>query len=225
MSRGRRNGGRRSIPPLRSAALIRLSAAIIDAYADAKSRRALLDFEDLVERARRLLAAPGTAAWVLFKLDEGLEHILIDEAQDTSPAQWEIVRKLAEEFFAGLGAAAERSPDRPRTIFAVGDVKQSIFSFQGAAPVEFSRAREYFADRVTAARQCCRDVQMQVSFRSTSAVLAAVDAVFAREDARQGVAEIVAGVTREITHRASREGQAGRVELWPVIEPEEEESG
>lgn len=210
---------------LRSAALIRLSAAIIDAYADAKSRRALLDFEDLVERARRLLAAPGTAAWVLFKLDEGLEHILIDEAQDTSPAQWEIVRKLAEEFFAGQGAAAERSPDRPRTIFAVGDVKQSIFSFQGAAPVEFSRAREYFADRVTAARQCFRDVQMQVSFRSTSAVLAAVDAVFAREDARQGVAEIVAGVTREITHRASREGQAGRVELWPVIEPEEEESG
>lgn len=210
---------------LRSAALIRLSAAIIDAYGAAKSRRALLDFEDLVERARRLLAAPGTAAWVLFKLDEGLEHILIDEAQDTSPAQWEIVRRLAEEFFAGLGAAAERSPDRMRTIFAVGDVKQSIYSFQGADPAGFTQARAYFSERVRAAAQEFRDVQMQVSFRSTPAVLAAVDAVFAREDARQGVAEIVSGVTREIAHRASREGQAGRVELWPVIEPEEEEAG
>lgn len=210
---------------LRSAALIRLSAAIIDAYGRAKSRRALLDFEDLVERARRLLAAPGTAAWVLFKLDEGLEHILIDEAQDTSPAQWEIVRALAEEFFSGLGAAAERAPERPRTIFAVGDVKQSIYSFQGADPAGFTAARGYFAGRVTAAEQHFRDVQMQVSFRSTSAVLQAVDAVFAREDARQGVAEIVAGVTREITHRASRTGQAGRVELWPVVEPEDEEAG
>ncbi|WP_281684408.1 double-strand break repair helicase AddA [Thalassobaculum salexigens] len=210
---------------LRSAALIRLSAAIIDAYGRAKSRRALLDFEDLVERARRLLTSPGTAAWVLFKLDEGLEHILIDEAQDTSPAQWEIVRALAEEFFAGLGAMAERAPDRPRTIFAVGDVKQSIYSFQGADPAGFTEAREYFAGRVTAAEQTFRDVQMQVSFRSTAAVLSAVDAVFAREDARQGVAEIVAGVTREIAHRASRTGQAGRVELWPVVEPEDEEAG
>ncbi|MDF1792429.1 MAG: double-strand break repair helicase AddA [Thalassobaculaceae bacterium] len=210
---------------LRSAALIRLSAAIIDAYGSAKARRALLDFEDLVERARRLLAAPGNAAWVLFKLDEGLEHILIDEAQDTSPAQWEIVRALAEEFFAGLGAASERAPDRPRTIFAVGDVKQSIYSFQGADPAGFTDARGYFAGRVEAAEQSFRDVQMQVSFRSTSAVLRAVDAVFAREDARQGVAEIVSGVTREIAHRASREGQAGRVELWPVIEPEDEEAG
>ena len=208
---------------LRSAALIRLSGAIIDAYAAAKSRRALLDFEDLVERARRLLAAPGTAAWVLFKLDEGLEHILIDEAQDTSPAQWEIVRALAEEFFSGLGAVAEREPERPRTIFAVGDVKQSIYSFQGADPAGFTLAREYFARRVVEADQRFRDVQMQVSFRSTAAVLSAVDAVFAREDARQGVAEIVSGVAREIAHRASRTGQAGRVELWPVIEPMEEE--
>ncbi|MEQ8394746.1 double-strand break repair helicase AddA [Thalassobaculum sp.] len=209
---------------LRSAALIRLSAAIIDAYGAAKARRALLDFEDLVERARRLLAAPGTAAWVLFKLDEGLEHILIDEAQDTSPAQWEIVRALAEEFFSGLGAAADRAPERVRTIFAVGDVKQSIYSFQGADPTGFTEARAYFADRIEAAQQTFRDVQMQVSFRSTSAVLGAVDAVFAREEARQGVAEIVSGVTREIAHRASRQGQAGRVELWPVIEPEEEET-
>ncbi len=208
---------------LRSAALLRLSGAIIDAYAAAKSRRALLDFEDLVERARRLLAAPGTAAWVLFKLDEGLEHILIDEAQDTSPAQWEIVRALAEEFFSGLGTIAEREPERPRTVFAVGDVKQSIYSFQGADPAGFTLARAYFARRVVEAEQRFRDVQMQVSFRSTAAVLSAVDAVFAREDARQGVAEIVSGVAREIAHRASRTGQAGRVELWPVIEPMEEE--
>ena len=114
-------------------ALVRLGDALLHAYDEAKRLKGALDFDDLVLTARDLLRRPGVAPWVLFKLDGGLDHILIDEAQDTNPEQWEIVAALAEEFFAGEGAR-----DRIRTIFAVGDAKQSIYSFQRADPRAFS---------------------------------------------------------------------------------------
>ena len=97
---------------------------------------------------RDLLRRAGVAPWVLFKLDGGLDHILIDEAQDTNPEQWEIVAALAEEFFAGEGARAE-----VRTVFAVGDAKQSIFSFQRADPAAFARMRRHFKRRVDDAQR------------------------------------------------------------------------
>lgn len=204
---------------MRTAALLVLAAAVIDAYETEKAHRAALDYDDLVHQARKLLGRPGVAAWVLFKLDGGLDHILIDEAQDTSPAQWEIVRALAEEFFAGLGARAARDPEITRTIFAVGDVKQSIYSFQGADPTGFTTARDHFAARVLTAKQRFQRIPLQVSFRSTAAVLAAVDAVFAQPEARDGVAEDAF----PIEHRAYRDGQAGRVEVWPTLVPKKVE--
>ena len=114
-------------------ALARLGEALLHAYDEGKRLAGALDFDDLVLAARDLLRRPGVAPWVLFKLDGGLDHILIDEAQDTNPEQWEIVAALAEEFFAGEGAR-----DRIRTVFAVGDAKQSIFSFQRADPRTFA---------------------------------------------------------------------------------------
>ena len=87
-------------------------------YEQAKAARGALDFSDLVARTAALLTEAGAAAWVLYKLDGGVEHVLIDEAQDTAPEQWAIVRALTGEFFSG-----EKSG---RTIFAVGDEKQSI---------------------------------------------------------------------------------------------------
>ena len=153
------------------------------------------------------------APWVLFKLDGGLDHILIDEAQDTNPEQWEIVAALAEEFFAGEGAH-----ERTRTIFAVGDAKQSIYSFQRADPEAFLRMRRHFATRIAAARQEWRVVPLEISFRSTEPVLQAIDAIFRHENARDGVA--LDG--SEIRHVAARAGQAGLVELWPPVEPQPE---
>src|SRR6516225_11134212 len=125
----------------------------------------------------------SSAPWVLFKLDGGLDHILIDEAQDTNPEQWEIVAGLAQEFFAGEGAR-----DRLRTIFAVGDAKQSIYSFQRADPRAFLRMREHFEARIRDARQDWRVVPLEISFRSTEPVLRAIDAIFRHEAARDGVA-------------------------------------
>jgi ATP-dependent helicase/nuclease subunit A len=197
-----------------SCGLIRLGGALMDAYAELKRVRGVLDYDDLISTALDLLRRPGIAPWVLFKLDGGLDHILIDEAQDTNPEQWQIVAALAEEFFAGEGAG-----DRLRTIFAVGDAKQSIYSFQRADPRTFLRMRDHFERRISAARQEWRVVPLEVSFRSTEPVLRAIDAVFKQEAARDGVA--LDG--SEIRHIASRAGHAGVVELWPpaVGSPEE----
>jgi ATP-dependent helicase/nuclease subunit A len=194
-----------------SAALVRLGEALLDAYVRHKAALAFLDYDDLVLRARDLLRRPAVAPWVLFKLDGGIDHILIDEAQDTNPEQWEVVEALAEEFFTGAGART-----LPRTVFAVGDVKQSIYSFQRADPEAFARMRQHFAQRVAAAEQDWRVVDLDVSFRSTDAVLAAVDAIFARAEASAGVALDRA----PIRHRPYRAEHAGLVELWPPVAPD-----
>jgi ATP-dependent helicase/nuclease subunit A len=197
-----------------SCALIRLGGALIEAYAERKRAQGALDYDDLVTLTLNLLRRPGIAPWVLFKLDGGLDHILIDEAQDTNPEQWKIVAALAEEFFAGEGAR-----DRLRTIFAVGDAKQSIYSFQRADPRAFIEVRRHFEERVAAARQNWRIVPLETSFRSTEPVLRAIDAVFRQPAARDGVA--LDGL--EIRHLAARAGHAGLVELWPPAVPTPEE--
>ncbi|MEK7819662.1 MAG: UvrD-helicase domain-containing protein, partial [Pseudomonadota bacterium] len=192
-----------------TAGLLTLAGALDETYARAKRARALLDYDDLIHAARRLLAVQGDASWVLYKLDGGIDHILIDEAQDTNPEQWRVVEKLAAEFFAGAGAH-EAQAKAPRTVFAVGDVKQSIYGFQGADPNAFLDMRALFAKKAEAARRAWRTVDLNVSFRSVQTVLDAVDATFARPEAADGVA-LDGGAIR---HQAFRAGQAGLVELW-----------
>ncbi|MFN0042562.1 MAG: double-strand break repair helicase AddA [Alphaproteobacteria bacterium] len=189
-------------------ALVALGADILTRYRDHKRRYAKLDYDDLILGARRLVAEGGRAAWVLYKLDGGIDHVLVDEAQDTSPEQWQIIGALTEEFFAGEGARA-----RGRSIFAVGDPKQSIFSFQGVEPTKFAEVRDGLAARARAAGAPWQEIGLDVSFRSTAAVLGAVDAVFAHAQARDGVAD------QPPRHEAFRAGMAGRVELWPLVGP------
>jgi ATP-dependent helicase/nuclease subunit A len=189
-----------------SGALVTLARPVAHGYAARKDEAGLLDYDDLIDRTRTLLFDPG-AAWVLYKLDGGLDHLLLDEVQDTAPQQWRIAHALTEEFFAGAGAR-----DRVRTVFAVGDRKQSIYSFQGADTAEFDRSHDELAHRVRASGQEFRDVGLDVSFRSTAAVLALVDAVFANPLARPGVV----GPEETLTHYANRVGHAGLVELWPL---------
>ena len=116
--------------------------------------------------ARDLLRRPGVAPWVLFKLDGGLDHILIDEAQDTNPEQWAIVAALTEEFFAGE-PEGDAGDGRNRTVFAVGDAKQSIYSFQRADPRAFVEMRAHFQARVSEAKKEWRLVPLDISFRAT----------------------------------------------------------
>ncbi len=191
-----------------SAALILLARPVLASYAEGKSRTGRLDYDDLIARTEKLLEDPG-AAWVLFKLDGGLDHLLLDEVQDTSPAQWAIAGQLTSEFFVGEGAHS----DRPRSVFAVGDRKQSIYGFQGADPEAFEDWRKILGNSVRNGGQEWRDVPLDVSFRSTAPVLKLVDEVFNDPDTAAGVAE----PPGTLAHVVNRVGHAGRVELWPLV--------
>lgn len=190
-----------------SLALSGIGMQIIKRYDELKKERSVADYDDLISAARRLLEKSGAAAWVLFKLDGGIEHILVDEAQDTSPEQWAVVKSLAEEFFSGEGASKAK-----RTVFAVGDKKQSIYSFQGADPDEFERMRAFFRQKATNARQAWHDVPMYISFRSTPAVIEAVNRTLKNPVAARGVVD----EGEDATHLSWRKGEAGLVEIWPT---------
>ena len=198
----------------RTLALLRIGLPALEAYGQAKQMRAALDFDDLIEKTRALLSTREASEWVLYKLDGGLSHVLVDEAQDTSPAQWQLINALVHEFFAGKGS--ERQQD-PRTQFVVGDEKQSIFSFQGADPDMFHSERQAFQKREPSNML----PEMQMSFRSSPEVLGFVDTVWnlEGEDGAPHAADVPVGHTKT-HHTARRAGQPGRVELWPIVEHE-----
>lgn len=185
--------------------------AFIKHYERAKLVRGWLDFDDLILKARQLLNDDKVAAWVLFRIDGGIDHILVDEAQDTSPDQWDVVRRLAEEFSSGEGARA----DTLRTLFVVGDKKQSIYSFQGADPREFDRMQAEFKAKFDDAGAGFQETTLDYSFRSSAAILRLVDQTF---DNR-----IAAGFAKDSQHVAFKSDLPGRVDLWPVVEKVDDE--
>lgn len=195
----------------RTAALYRFGAAFLPLYAARKAARGWLDFDDLIALTTRLLSSPGVAAWVLYRLDGGIEHILVDEAQDTSPAQWHVIEALAQEFTSGQSAHQGE-----RTLFVVGDKKQSIYSFQGANVAIFDRKRDRFRAAFDAARMAFVTTSLDTSFRSSPAILNLVDALFQEP-------EMAGAMGDGVSHLAFRGDLPGQVELWPDIPPEKEE--
>jgi ATP-dependent helicase/nuclease subunit A len=191
-------------------AMLHVAAALFDFYERAKAVRGVLDYDDLIDRTRALVES-NAASWVLYKLDGGIDHLLLDEAQDTNPDQWGIVKALAAEFFAGKGAR-----DVNRTIFVVGDGKQSIYSFQGADPAALPAMRLHFEGQLAAARQSLEPVELTYSFRSTEPVLTLVDSVFDNPEAQDGV---YPDPIARLRHGVSRTADPGRVEVWPVLKP------
>ncbi len=202
----------------RAAALAEAALTLLEAmrreYDAAKRARGMLDYDDLIAKARGLLERPGASQWVLYKLDNGIDHVLVDEAQDTSPEQWAILKALTADFFAG-----ESNARTTRTIFAVGDEKQSIFSFQGADPAQFAINRAHFAALAGGAGQELLDQPLVTSRRSAPEILAFVDKVFASEAAREGLTFGNA----PLSHLAHRTEAKGGIEIWPPIPPGDEE--
>jgi ATP-dependent helicase/nuclease subunit A len=195
-----------------TAAMLLLADGAVAEYERLKTAKGALDFEDLIGKTANLLSRVDASRWVQYKLDRGLDHILVDEAQDTNPRQWQVIKALASEFFSGAGAS-----EATRTLFAVGDEKQSIYSFQGAVPAWFTRVQRELGRQARDAAYSFADVQLHLSFRSTATVLSAVDKVFDPVQAR-------AGVTTEDDwpyHTAARHREPGRVVVWPLIEPPE----
>ncbi|GGE44756.1 double-strand break repair helicase AddA [Marinicauda pacifica] len=228
-----------------SRAAIRLGAALLEDYEAQLVQRRKVDFSDLVVRARGLLTDSDARDWTLYKLDRGLQHILVDEAQDTAPDQWAVVDALSEEFFAGEG---DTSDTVVRTVFCVGDEKQSIYSFQDADPRLFIAQGVRLHAQAEAAGIGFARPPLDVSFRSSPEVLRAVDLAFSAEEAALGVPTGQAGGSLEVKflmsapetarerqpiafhayagHRAARVGTPGCVEIWPPVpkpaQPEEE---
>jgi ATP-dependent helicase/nuclease subunit A len=192
-----------------SIAVLQLATAYAELYEGAKDALDALDFADLIARTRELLTERADAAWVLYKLDGGVDHVLVDEAQDTAPGQWDIVGALTEEFFAGAGVRAAA-----RTMFAVGDEKQSIFSFQGADPARFLEEQGKFKGMVEGAGHPFRSPSLLQSFRSAPEVLAVVDAVFAHPQAMAALRPD--GSCEPVKHEAVRLAGRGSVDLWPL---------
>lgn len=188
---------------------------VLKRYQAFKDRRAALDYNDLILKTLDLLQqAQRTAGWVMYKLDGGLDHILLDEAQDTNPEQWRVLAALIEEFFTPGSARA----DDPRSVFTVGDPKQSIYRFQRAAPEEFAYMRSYVSELIKLSGQSLRDETLNISFRSARSVLQFVDAAFETAEMKQSVGHAMHDT---LQHVAFRRRAAGRVELWPKIMPPE----
>ena len=195
----------------RSHALALLVTRMLASYQRLKSERSLLDYDDLIAKTRSLLSRVE-AAWVLYKLDAGIDHILLDEAQDTSEAQWAILGALADEFTGGRGTRAEGP--KPRTIFVVGDEKQSIYGFQGAAPSAFGEQRTRLGLNIRQAELAFEAVSLNTSFRSAPDIMRAVDIVFAVAEHARGL--VFDGSARPEVHDTVRQGDPGAVDLWPL---------
>jgi ATP-dependent helicase/nuclease subunit A len=186
------------------AAGLRAGQVYAGAWTAAKRAHAVLDFDDLIRLAERLLMTPGMGEWVRYKLDQNTDHILVDEAQDTNEAQWNIVRALTLEYFAGEGAST-----RHRTLFTVGDYKQAIFGFQGTDPASFELARAWFARQAESVGRDFLDLSVDLSFRSSPPILAAVDRLI------DDLGFEALGLPRAPNpHQSHHVGRPGSVTLW-----------
>ena len=177
------------------------------AYADAKRAAGVVDFNDLIRHTVRLLKTDGMGDWIRYKLDQATDHVLVDEAQDTNAAQWEIVKAIAGEFYAGEGAKGAAV----RTLFTVGDYKQAIFGFQGTNPREFQLAKQYFTGLAEGADREVHDLSLSQSFRSSQPILDVVDTVIA------AVTPDAMGLDRNPLLHRSAKGGSGSVTLWAPV--------
>jgi len=188
-----------------SALLLRFVDHILENYSQLKKQNSVLDYNDLIVETNRLLANPDFSNWVKLKMDSSFDHILIDESQDTNHQQWNIIKALSEDFFTGLSSSNKR-----RSIFIVGDEKQSIYSFQGAEPNISAEIFAHFAEKLG---NNLKKIELNNSFRSQAKILQAVDDVFSKEERKKAISK----VSEFQAHKPIREG-LGKVEIWPQIQ-------
>ena len=193
----------------RLAKALLVGKAFADQYTKTKHMLGVVDFDDMIRKTAELLGTGHMADWVRFKLDRQIDHILVDEAQDTNKAQWDIIRALSDDFYSGFG----QHPARTRTIFSVGDFKQAIYGFQGTDPERYREAGEAFAERIEAAELQLENLALSQSFRSTAPVLDFVNAVIAATGAENF------GISDDIEDHYSQKGQFGLVELLAPVTP------
>lgn len=190
-------------------ALFDLSAEFAKNYIQIKHEHNVLDFEDLILYTRKLFSDPKNMGYVLSQLDISLSHILVDEAQDTSPLQWDILRLLSGDFFT------DGDTENSRSLFVVGDTKQSIYGFMGADPDAFATSRESISNQIQNNLRTISDIPLSQSFRSLSSILYAVDTFFGNQNIRA-----ISGFINN-KHIVSRRESAGVVEVNKLVSKQE----
>jgi ATP-dependent helicase/nuclease subunit A len=191
-------------------AFLFFAESLLEKYDTLKRGQNCLDFNDQLSMALELLKTPGLSEWVLFKLGQSIDHVLVDEAQDTSPLQWELIQTIMDTFFTSDGAH--------RTLFVVGDIKQSIYSFQGARPQKFLTFQDHYREMMGNLDKTWHDIEMDTSYRSSPAILNLVDRVF-----KQDSKGLSFGEKSKIKHLPYRKSSPGRVEIWPLVNKVEAE--
>ncbi|MBO4626082.1 MAG: UvrD-helicase domain-containing protein [Alphaproteobacteria bacterium] len=187
-------------------ALFDLSAAFTMLYRDIKHQRNVLDFDDLILYTRKLFSDPNVMGWVLSQLDLSLSHILVDEAQDTPPEQWDILQMLIGDFFVGGDTG-----DLPHSLFVVGDTKQSIYGFQGADSRAFAASRDDIIRQIKNNLRTIDEIPLTQSFRSLPSILYVVDKFFGDESIIQ------ATHFHNNPHVCFRRESAGVVEMHRLV--------
>ncbi|WP_313671205.1 double-strand break repair helicase AddA [Sandarakinorhabdus sp.] len=187
---------------------LRVAVRLAQDWRAAKHRAGVIDYDDMIAAAARLLGEPGAADWVRFKLDSRIDHVLVDEAQDTNLLQWQVIRALVEDYFSGLGQR-----DQFRSLFVVGDFKQSIFGFQGADPQIYADMKDDFHQLCEAEPECWKELPLTVNFRSVPAILDVVDRVISHVGPEMFDPQ---GVEPHVAHKPG----AGVVMLWPALLPD-----
>jgi ATP-dependent helicase/nuclease subunit A len=192
--------------------LLEVSDKMLGFYQNLKNQNNYLDYNDLISKTSELLNNKENSEWIKYKLDGSIEHILVDESQDTNNHQWRIIKAISEDFFSGEG-----SSDKNKTIFVVGDDKQSIYNFQGADPKIFGDVMHYYSNQLESSNQTISNISLNNSFRSLKNILQAVDNVFSKPEYQKSVSQI-----NIVKHRPIRVEGAGKVELWPIINVQKE---
>ncbi len=195
-------------------ALIHIGEALLITYKRIQDEQGFIDNNDLIFETKKLLENSDLTPWILFKLDQKIQHLLLDEAQDTSPTQWKIIRALCDDFFTGQGQHSET-----RSLFVVGDEKQSIYSFQGADPSIFAAYQEFFHNAATQNDASWHNITLAQSFRSSPAVLSFVDKIYQNPNLKNAVSMQAATINHDIIRKDAH----GKVALWPLITPEKAE--
>ncbi len=176
-------------------------------YQQLKEQKALLDFDDLIRKSASLLKTADMADWIRYKLDQNIDHILIDEAQDTNQAQWDIIRAITDDFYSGESIDAQK----PRTVFTVGDFKQAIFGFQGTSPENYAVAQKYFDDKLEAGGKTLNNLNLSESFRSTKPILDFVNIVI------ENLGHESFGLKESIANHIGKKDNFGSITLLPPV--------
>lgn len=184
--------------------IIIIAQFFLESYEQIKSEYNLLDYEDLILKSLTLLKSSSYRHDILYNLDYNISHLLVDEAQDVSPWQWEIIKLLLEEFFS--------NKQENKSFFIVGDEKQSIYSFQGANHRLFGNIKNEFSQKLSYKQETLHQINLTTSYRSGLPILHLVDQI-------ANDANIKTSLTTDdnlkIIHDCARNDIKSKVVLWP----------